>query len=40
MLLVEATVALGDTAIRWTRAAQLVRSLGDCTIVNLDQGMT
>jgi hypothetical protein len=38
LLLAEATVALDDTTIRWTRAAQLVRSLRGCTIVNVDQG--
>lgn len=32
----EDTVALDDPAIRWTVAAQLVRPLHDCTIVNLD----
>lgn len=34
---VEDTVAFDDPAIRWTVAAQLVRSLHGCTIVNLDQ---
>jgi hypothetical protein len=38
LLLTEATVALNDTAIRWTRAAHLVRSLRDCTVVDLDRG--
>lgn len=33
---VEDTVPLGDSAIRWTVAVQLVRSLNDCTIVNLE----
>jgi hypothetical protein len=33
----EDTVSLDDPAIRWTVAAQLVRSLHDCTIVDLDQ---
>jgi hypothetical protein len=34
---VEDTVSLDDPAIRWIVAAQLVRSLHGCTIVNLDQ---
>jgi hypothetical protein len=31
----EAVVTFDDPAIRWTRAAQLVRELTGCTIVSL-----
>ncbi|HEX5402173.1 MAG TPA: hypothetical protein VFX16_07720 [Pseudonocardiaceae bacterium] len=37
---VEDTVPLSDRAIRWTVAAQLVRSLHGCTIVDLDRSAT
>lgn len=31
----DAIVAMSDPAIRWTRAAQLVREIRECTIVDL-----
>jgi hypothetical protein len=33
----EATVSFDDPAVRWVRAAALVRELFDCTLVELDE---